>query len=88
MIGCRLEKGKILTKLGRGAKADAEYSRVLEMLNIKLAQNPRDGNGHMMRGFALRALGRDDEARLAHERAVRIEPGLRQLIRSMSQYAP
>jgi len=81
LVGCRLARGGILARLGREGEAMAQHSEALGMLDTIIARRPHDSIAHMMRGFALRALGRNDEARGAYARAARLEPGLEPLIR-------
>jgi len=72
----RLAKGGVLERLGRADRASAEHSAALQALDHDISMGRRDADAHMMRRYALRALGRIDEAGRAYEQAVKLDPDM------------
>jgi tetratricopeptide (TPR) repeat protein len=63
-----------------------EPKRTLEIVGPLLEEYPRSPSGHLLRGLALDALGRFDEARRSYERALEIHPEDPQILASLGQH--
>jgi len=58
----------------RSAIGDRNWTRALDLLQRHLQVNPADANGHNLRGYSLRQLGRHAESQVAYERAIALDP--------------
>lgn len=76
----RLAKGNVLAGLKRRARASAEHFVTLEALERDISRGGDVANAHIMRGDALRALGRVDKSNSAYRQAVRLNPDLGTLV--------